>query len=155
MSEKIKEVYEAEAEAPKEELVKEDAEKAAEAVETAELAEAETEAEEASAGADAPAEPEWDDEAEKAKFERARRRRIAQDRKKPYDPEALLEVRHLRKAFPLKKTITGKVTSELVAVDDVSFVLKPGETLGIVGESGCGKTTLGRAILKLHAPTGG
>ena len=71
------------------------------------------------------------------------------------DPEVILEVRNLRKTFPLKKTLTGKVTQELVAVDDVSFTLKAGETLGIVGESGCGKTTLGRAILKLHQPTGG
>ncbi|MBE6563048.1 MAG: dipeptide ABC transporter ATP-binding protein [Ruminococcaceae bacterium] len=72
-----------------------------------------------------------------------------------YDPEAILEVRNLRKCFPIKKTFTGKVTQELVAVDDVSFKLKAGETLGIVGESGCGKTTLGRAILKLHQPTSG
>ncbi len=74
---------------------------------------------------------------------------------RPFDPEAILEVRHLRKCFPLKKTLTGKVTQELIAVDDVSFKLKPGETLGIVGESGCGKTTMGRAILKLHQPSGG
>ena len=67
----------------------------------------------------------------------------------------ILEIRNLRKCFPLKKTITGKVTSELVAVDDVSFKLMPGETLGIVGESGCGKTTMGRAILKMHQPSGG
>ena len=67
----------------------------------------------------------------------------------------ILEIRNLRKCFPLKKTITGKVTSELVAVDNVSFKLMPGETLGIVGESGCGKTTMGRAILKLHQPSGG
>ena len=78
---------------------------------------------------------------------------ISQDT--PFDPEAILEVRNIRKCFPLKKTITGKVTSELVAVDNVSFKLKAGETLGIVGESGCGKTTLGRTILKLHEPTGG
>ncbi len=77
------------------------------------------------------------------------------DMKMPYDPEALLEVRHMRKCFPLKKTLMGKVTRELIAVDDVSFKLKAGETLGIVGESGCGKTTLGRAILKLHEPSGG
>ena len=73
----------------------------------------------------------------------------------PFDPEALLEVRHLRKCFPIKKSLSGKVLQELVAVDDVSFKLYPGETIGIVGESGCGKTTLGRAILKLHQPTDG
>ena len=77
------------------------------------------------------------------------------DFKAPYDKDAILEVRHLRKCFPLQKSLLGKVQRELVAVDDVSFKLNPGETLGIVGESGCGKTTLGRAILKLHAPTGG
>ena len=71
------------------------------------------------------------------------------------DPESILEVRDLRKCFPLKKTLTGKVTQELIAVDNVSFKLKAGETLGIVGESGCGKTTLGRTILKLHQPSGG
>ena len=69
--------------------------------------------------------------------------------------EYILEVENLRKCFPLKKTITGKVVSELVAVDGVSFKLKAGETLGIVGESGCGKTTMGRTILKLHEPSGG
>ena len=67
----------------------------------------------------------------------------------------LLEVRNLRKAFPIKKSLTGKVQQELIAVDDVSFKLYPGETLGIVGESGCGKTTLGRTILKLHPSSGG
>lgn len=99
--------------------------------------------------------PVYDDEAEQAKFLEERRRQIEEDMKKPFDPEAILEVRHLRKAFPLKKTLTGKVTQELIAVDDVSFKLMPGETLGIVGESGCGKTTMGRAILKLHQPSGG
>ena len=77
------------------------------------------------------------------------------DFKAPFDPDTILEVRHMRKTFPLQKSLLGKVERELVAVDDVSFKLKAGETLGIVGESGCGKTTLGRAILKLHQPTGG
>ena len=77
------------------------------------------------------------------------------DFQQPFDPECILEVRHLRKTFPMKKSLTGKVLKELVAVNDLSFKLKAGETLGIVGESGCGKTTAGRAILKLHQPTGG
>ncbi len=78
-----------------------------------------------------------------------------QDYTAPYDEKAILEVRHLRKCFPLKKNLIGKVQKELIAVDDVSFKLYAGETLGVVGESGCGKTTLGRAILKLHQPSGG
>ena len=69
--------------------------------------------------------------------------------------ENILEVQNLCKSFPLKKNMFGKVLHSLVAVDNVSFTLKPGETLGIVGESGCGKTTMGRTILKLHEPTGG
>ena len=99
--------------------------------------------------------PVYDDEALAKEYQSQRRDRIEEDFKKPFDPECLLEVRHLRKCFPLKKTITGQVTRELVAVDDVSFKLKAGETLGIVGESGCGKTTTGRAVLKLHQPTDG
>ena len=98
---------------------------------------------------------EYDDEAIAAEYKARREAEKAADMEKPYDPDAILEIRHLRKCFPLKKSITGKVLSELVAVDDVSFKLKAGETLGIVGESGCGKTTLGRAILKLHQPTDG
>ena len=97
----------------------------------------------------------YDDEAIAAEYKAKREAEKAADMEKPYDPNAILEIRHLRKCFPLKKSITGKVLSELVAVDDVSFTLNAGETLGIVGESGCGKTTLGRAILKLHQPTDG
>ena len=67
----------------------------------------------------------------------------------------ILEVRELRKSFPVQKNLLGKVQRELVAVDNVSFELCEGETLGIVGESGCGKTTMGRTILKLHEPSGG
>lgn len=69
--------------------------------------------------------------------------------------ELLLEVKNLKKYFPLKKTLFGKVQSWVKAVDDVSFVIRKGETLGLVGESGCGKTTLGRVILKLLSATDG
>ena len=100
-------------------------------------------------------EPQYDDAAEQQKFLEKREQQKAEDFAQPFDPEAVLEVRHLRKTFPMKKTMMGKVTRELVAVDDISFKLMPGETLGIVGESGCGKTTAGRAILKLHQPTAG
>ena len=114
-----------------------------------------TEAEATAKTAPATEAPLWDDAAEEKKFLDARALQIEEDKKKPLDPEALLEVRHLRKCFPIKKSITGKVLQELVAVDDVSFKLKPGETLGIVGESGCGKTTMGRTLLKLHPSSGG
>ena len=66
------------------------------------------------------------------------------------DSEGILEIRNLRKCFPIGKTLFGTVTRELNAVKNASFVLKAGETLGIVGESGCGKTTMGRTILKLY-----
>ena len=101
------------------------------------------------------AELQYDDAALEAEFLEKRKAQIEKDCAEPFDPDCILEVRHLRKCFPIKKTFTGKVTRELVAVDDVSFKLKAGETLGIVGESGCGKTTTGRAILKLHQPTSG
>ncbi|MBQ3221808.1 MAG: ATP-binding cassette domain-containing protein [Clostridia bacterium] len=97
----------------------------------------------------------FDNEAEAAKEQAARDAQAEADKELPPDPNALLEVRHLKKYFTLKKTFLGKTLSELRAVDDVSFKLYPGETLGIVGESGCGKTTMGRTILKLHQPTGG
>lgn len=97
----------------------------------------------------------YDDEQIAAAEANKRLEQINADRDKPFDPDALLEVRHLRKCFPVQKNLLGKVTKELVAVDDVSFTLNAGETLGIVGESGCGKTTMGRTILKLHQPSGG
>ena len=67
--------------------------------------------------------------------------------------EYLLEVEHLKQYFPVR---TGFMkTTPLKAVDDVSFKIRPGETLGLVGESGCGKTTVGRTLLRLYEPTGG
>ena len=103
----------------------------------------------------AESEVQYDDATLAAEYQAKRKQQHEEDFAKPFDPECILEVRHLRKCFPMKKTMTGKVTKELVAVDDVSFKLHAGETLGIVGESGCGKTTAGRAILKLHQPSGG
>ncbi len=69
--------------------------------------------------------------------------------------ENLLEVTHLKKYFPIKRGIFSKTVGHVKAVDDVSFTIRKGETLGLVGESGCGKTTAGRAILRLIEPTGG
>lgn len=67
--------------------------------------------------------------------------------------EILLEVKNLKKYYPVRTGFVKK--TELKAVDDVSFFIQKGETLGIVGESGCGKTTLGRSILRLEEPTSG
>lgn len=67
----------------------------------------------------------------------------------------LLEVKHLKVHFPVKHGLFTRVAGYVKAVDDVSFTVAPGETLGLVGESGCGKTTLGRAIIKLIEPTDG
>ena len=69
--------------------------------------------------------------------------------------EILLEVKNLQKHFVVGKNFFGKPTAWLKAVDNVSFKLKKGTTLGIVGESGCGKTTMGRTILRLYDVTGG
>jgi oligopeptide transport system ATP-binding protein len=67
----------------------------------------------------------------------------------------LLEVRDLVKHFPIRKGLFGRTTGQVRAVDGVSFTLARGEVLGLVGESGCGKTTTGRAILRLIEPTSG
>src|SRR5512144_743529 len=68
----------------------------------------------------------------------------------------LLEVRSLKKYFPIyKKGLMRKVVNYVRAVDDVSFFVREGETLGLVGESGCGKTTVSRCILRAFAPTSG
>ena len=67
--------------------------------------------------------------------------------------EYLIEVEDLKQYFPIKTGLFQ--TTPLKAVDGVSFYIKPGETLGLVGESGCGKTTVGRSILRLYEPTAG
>jgi len=69
--------------------------------------------------------------------------------------ENLLELRNLKKYFPIYKGIFTNSKMNLKAVDNVSFSIKKGETLGLVGESGCGKTTVGRTITRLYEPTGG
>ncbi|HEX6993428.1 MAG TPA: dipeptide ABC transporter ATP-binding protein [Gammaproteobacteria bacterium] len=69
--------------------------------------------------------------------------------------EPLLDVRRLKKYFPIRGGLLRRVVAEVKAVDDVSFTVARGRTLGLVGESGCGKTTLGRTILRLHEPTSG
>ena len=67
----------------------------------------------------------------------------------------MLEVNGLKKHFPISSGIFSKVVGHIKAVDGVDFVLQKGETLGLVGESGCGKTTVGRVIMRLYAPTAG
>jgi ABC-type oligopeptide transport system ATPase subunit len=69
--------------------------------------------------------------------------------------EPLVSVRNLRKHFPVRKGVFSRIVAQVKAVDDVSFDVGQGETLGLVGESGCGKTTAGRSILRLIEPTAG
>jgi oligopeptide/dipeptide ABC transporter ATP-binding protein len=69
--------------------------------------------------------------------------------------DALVEVQHLVKYFPVRAGLLQRVVNQVKAVDDVSFFVRKGETLGLVGESGCGKTTVGRTMIRLVEPTGG
>lgn len=69
--------------------------------------------------------------------------------------DILLEVKNLKKYFPVRKGFFGGETKYVQAVDDVSFYIRKGETLGLVGESGCGKSTTGRTIIRLYEPTAG
>jgi oligopeptide/dipeptide ABC transporter ATP-binding protein len=69
--------------------------------------------------------------------------------------ETLVEVKNLVKYFPVRAGLLQRVVNHVKAVDDVSFIVKKGETLGMVGESGCGKTTVGRTMLRLVEPTSG
>ncbi|WHY17747.1 ATP-binding cassette domain-containing protein [Paenibacillus sp. G2S3] len=70
-------------------------------------------------------------------------------------PEALLEVNHLKKYFPVTKGLLNRTVGHVKAVDDISITLQPGETFGLVGESGSGKSTVGRTILRLTDKTAG
>ena len=72
-----------------------------------------------------------------------------------YSKQPLLKVEHLQTWYPLRKGVFSRVYGHVKAVDDVTLEIYEGETLGLVGESGCGKTTLGRSILRLAEPTGG
>lgn len=82
-------------------------------------------------------------------------REIEARKQQLYVQEPLLEIKGLNTWFPAKKNFLGKAKSFVKAVNEVSFDVYPGETLGLVGESGCGKTTLGRSILRLIEPTSG
>lgn len=72
-----------------------------------------------------------------------------------YSQKPILEVRNIKTWYPLRKGVFGRTYDYIKSVDDVSFEVYPGETLGLVGESGCGKTTLGRSVLRLVEPTSG
>ena len=73
----------------------------------------------------------------------------------PDAAELLLSVQHLQKYFPIRRGVLSRVAAHVKAVDDISFDINKGETFGLVGETGCGKTTAGRAVLRLVEPDGG
>ena len=69
--------------------------------------------------------------------------------------KTLIEVRHLKKYFPIKGGVFSRQVGSVKAVDDVSFTIPEGKVMGLVGESGCGKSTTGRTMLNLIKPTSG
>jgi peptide/nickel transport system ATP-binding protein len=73
----------------------------------------------------------------------------------PEKSENIVEIKNLKMYFPITRGILRRKVGDIKAVDDVSFVIKEHETLGLVGESGCGKTTVGRCLLRLYRPTSG
>ena len=75
--------------------------------------------------------------------------------KKLYSQEPLMQIKNLKTYFPIRNGFFGGISDHVKAVDNVSFDVYPGETLGLVGESGCGKTTIGRTIIRLEEPTEG
>jgi oligopeptide/dipeptide ABC transporter ATP-binding protein len=74
---------------------------------------------------------------------------------KPQQDEAILDIKDLKMYFPVTRGVLRRKVADVKAVDGVTFKLKRGETMGLVGESGCGKTTIGRCILRLYQPTAG
>ena len=75
--------------------------------------------------------------------------------KKLYDQKPLMQIKNLKTYFPIRNGFFGGISDHVKAVDNVAFDVYPGETLGLVGESGCGKTTIGRTIIRLEEPTEG
>ncbi|HYX04342.1 MAG TPA: ABC transporter ATP-binding protein, partial [Reyranella sp.] len=73
----------------------------------------------------------------------------------PSANQSVLAVKDLKKHFPVRKGLLRRTVGHVYAVDGISFTIGEGETLGLVGESGCGKTTAGRAVLRLIEPTSG
>ncbi|MEG1776613.1 MAG: ATP-binding cassette domain-containing protein, partial [Clostridia bacterium] len=72
-----------------------------------------------------------------------------------HNPDNILEVQNLKKYFPIKNGMMQRVVGDVKAVDGITFHIKRGTTMGLVGESGCGKTTVGRTILRLNSATAG
>ena len=84
--------------------------------------------------------------------------RIAEANSQPpiqHDPDCVLEVQDLYKYFPIKTGLFSKLAGYVRAVDGISFKIKKGTTMGLVGESGCGKTTVGKTVLRLTGKTAG